>query len=486
MAEADQFISSAKERMSPRRDEVINRLLLCSIVAGVEAVVAFALVFGSAATYHLTVLHQTAGDFDALFYFAFGLVAALFHATFSAIACSRFLEQNISVQGDVRQAFFGWTAATALTLLTAFLFGRIGDLSRVSLTTAYLIGVPATLTVQNVLHRRLNARIRRGELRFDSVAVIGKRNDVLSFLLGAELWRRGQKLQDILYLEDARTESGDLTPKTISDFAARNVKRGTAQIVFVGNIADLDEFGSIVTQLKRYALNLLYAPASTNRTLKLLDVVAIGPNNSVRFVRTPMNQSSVLAKRVFDILLSSIGLVILAPLFAAVAAVIAIESRGPVIYRQARRGFNGETFMIWKFRSMRVTESGYQMKQAQKDDPRITRIGRFIRATSIDELPQLVNVLVGQMSLVGPRPHAVLHDEELSRSLASYAHRQRIKPGITGWAQVNGFRGETTTHDQIAGRTEHDIHYIDNWSPFLDFWILVLTIFSPAARKNAR
>ncbi|HZY67652.1 MAG TPA: sugar transferase, partial [Devosia sp.] len=154
-------------------------------------------------------------------------------------------------------------------------------------------------------------------------------------------------------------------------------------------------------------------------------------------------------------------------------------------YKQARRGFNGETFMIWKFRSMSVTESGYNMVQAQKNDPRVTRVGRFIRATSIDELPQLFNVLLGQMSLVGPRPHAISHDEALSHQLAIYAHRQRIKPGITGWAQVHGFRGETTTPEQIEGRVAHDIYYIDNWSIFLDIWTLILTVFSPATRRNA-
>ena len=203
------------------------------------------------------------------------------------------------------------------------------------------------------------------------------------------------------------------------------------------------------------------------------------------FVRTPMSKSSVLLKRIFDITLAGLGLLVLMPFLALVALAIVIESRGPVIYRQARRGFNGETFLIWKFRSMRVTESGYKMVQAQKNDPRITRVGRLIRATSIDELPQLINVLIGQMSLVGPRPHAISHDEELSHQLAIYAHRQRIKPGITGWAQVHGFRGETSTPAQVEGRVAHDIYYIDNWSIFLDIWTLVLTVFSPATRRNA-
>jgi lipopolysaccharide/colanic/teichoic acid biosynthesis glycosyltransferase len=156
-----------------------------------------------------------------------------------------------------------------------------------------------------------------------------------------------------------------------------------------------------------------------------------------------------------------------------------------VIYKQARRGFNGESFMIWKFRSMSVMESGHAMAQAQRGDARVTRIGRFIRATSIDELPQLVNVLLGQMSIVGPRPHAIVHDDALGKVMATYAHRQRIKPGITGWAQVNGFRGETSTYEAVEGRTIHDLYYIDNWSPLLDLWIIILTVISFRTHRNA-
>jgi lipopolysaccharide/colanic/teichoic acid biosynthesis glycosyltransferase len=125
------------------------------------------------------------------------------------------------------------------------------------------------------------------------------------------------------------------------------------------------------------------------------------------------------------------------------------------------------------------------MTQARANDPRFTRIGRFIRAWSIDELPQLINVVRGEMSLVGPRPHALVHDDELRRQLESYAHRQRIKPGITGWAQINGYRGETSTFEQIEGRTLHDLYYIENWSLILDCWIILRTVFSRKAQMNA-
>jgi Undecaprenyl-phosphate glucose phosphotransferase len=486
MADTAQPFTGARASSSARRGEILfTRVLLCLVVASLQAAVAAALFLGTAFAYHAFLRHEQFEPASLWLYGGYSILLAFFEATFAAFAASRFLEQTVRTHTDYQQTFLGWTAAVALTLLTAFLAGHIGDMSRVTLTATYLLGIPVMMAAQRVLQSAVDARISRGELRFDSVSIIGKRSDVVHFLLGADLWKQGQKLQDVLYLEDARDETGALLPETISEFAARTVKRGTDQIVLVGGIAELDEFGKVATELRRYALNLLYAPASDDRGMKLLDVVSLGPNNVVRFVKAPINESSVFLKRTFDVVLSALGLLILSPLLALVALAIVVESRGPVIYRQARRGFNGDTFMIWKFRSMRVAESGYQMTQAQKNDPRVTRVGRFIRATSIDELPQLVNVLLGQMSLVGPRPHAVSHDAELSHMMAEYAHRQRIKPGITGWAQVNGYRGETTTHEQIAGRVEYDIHYIDNWSMYFDIWILVLTVLSPATRRNA-
>jgi Undecaprenyl-phosphate glucose phosphotransferase len=485
MVELDQLIGTGKQAVG-RTNDVVQRMLLCAIVAGLEGVAAFAVIFSVALLYHLFGLHQPIGNFGILFYLAYGLLTGVVYAGFAAFACGRFLDRQADNQLDLHQALYAWTAAIAITLLTAFLLGKVADFSRVSLAAAYVAGGVVMLGLRSQLRAFLVARIRRGALHFETIAVIGNRPDVVNFLLGGELWRLGHKLTNTLYFEEVRDPAGALDPAIVADFAARCLRQGTDHIVFVGSLNDLDELDRVVTELKRFALNLLYAPASRNRSLKFLDVLAIGPNNVLRFVRTPMTGTSVLLKRSVDIVLSLVGLIALLPLFAIVSLAIVVESRGPVIYRQARRGFNGDTFTIWKFRSMTVTESGYQMQQAQKDDARITRVGAVLRATSIDELPQLVNVLTGQMSLVGPRPHAISHDEELSRQLAVYAHRQRIKPGITGWAQVHGFRGETRNSVQIESRINHDIYYIDHWSIFLDLWIIVLTVFSPAARKNAR
>ena len=210
-----------------------------------------------------------------------------------------------------------------------------------------------------------------------------------------------------------------------------------------------------------------------------------GPITSLSLVRRPLTLMEVMLKRTVDIALAAIALVLLSPLLLATAIAIKLESRGPALFFQRRYGFNQETFRICKFRSMKTMEDNRHVKQATANDDRITRVGRIIRKLNIDELPQLLNVLRGDMSLVGPRPHALVHDQLYDRSIELYARRHNVKPGITGWAQVNGFRGETSTEDKMRGRVEHDLHYIDNWSMTLDFRIMWLTVFSKKAYRNA-
>jgi undecaprenyl-phosphate galactose phosphotransferase/putative colanic acid biosynthesis UDP-glucose lipid carrier transferase len=167
------------------------------------------------------------------------------------------------------------------------------------------------------------------------------------------------------------------------------------------------------------------------------------------------------------------------------AVAIKLDSEGPVLFRQRRNGFNTSPFVIFKFRTMTVMEDGAELQQAKRFDPRVTLIGRVLRRTSIDELPQLLNVLRGDMSLVGPRPHALAHDDHYGNLLSDYAFRHHVKPGITGWAQVKGYRGETSRIDQMKGRVDHDLWYINNWSLLLDCKILALTCLEVMRRRNA-
>jgi putative colanic acid biosynthesis UDP-glucose lipid carrier transferase len=181
-------------------------------------------------------------------------------------------------------------------------------------------------------------------------------------------------------------------------------------------------------------------------------------------------------KRVTDIVLSSIILVLISPVLLAVAIGVKMSSPGPIIFKQRRTGLDGKEILVFKFRSMVTQDNGPVVKQATKNDSRITPFGAFIRKTSLDELPQLFNVLLGSMSLVGPRPHAVAHNEEYRKLVQAYMLRHKVRPGITGWAQVNGFRGETDTVEKMAARVQYDLEYLRNWSLALDLKIIARTV----------
>ena len=191
---------------------------------------------------------------------------------------------------------------------------------------------------------------------------------------------------------------------------------------------------------------------------------------------TPFTGVNGLTKRASDIVLASIILVLIAPILALIALGVRLGSPGPVIFRQHRTGLDGEIIKVYKFRSMRTQDNGAVVKQATKGDPRVTKFGAFLRRTSLDELPQFVNVLQGRMSIVGPRPHAVAHNEHYAKVVKAYMARHKVRPGITGWAQVNGLRGETDTLDKMARRVEFDLEYLRNWSLGLDLVIIVRTI----------
>jgi Undecaprenyl-phosphate glucose phosphotransferase len=210
-----------------------------------------------------------------------------------------------------------------------------------------------------------------------------------------------------------------------------------------------------------------------------------GPLASLQLTRMPLSTFEIVQKRLFDLFFAAIGLFLLTPVFVLAAALIKLDSRGPVFFVQRRYGFNQQPFRIIKFRTMRTLDDGPVIAQARRDDPRLTRVGRWLRRWNIDELPQLFNVLAGDMSLIGPRPHALSHDHDYERRIALYARRLNVKPGITGWAQIHGLRGETGTDDKMRRRVEYDLFYIDNWSLWLDLKIIVRTVLSPTAYRNA-
>src|SRR5256714_1504558 len=205
----------------------------------------------------------------------------------------------------------------------------------------------------------------------------------------------------------------------------------------------------------------------------------------VGICETPFTGTNELVKRVSDIVLATVIIILISPILLALAIGVKLSSPGPVIFKQRRNGLDGDEITVYKFRSMRSADNGPVVRQATKNDPRVTRFGAFLRRTSLDELPQFFNVLQGRMSIVGPRPHAVAHNEEYRRIIKAYMVRHKVKPGITGWAQVNGHRGETDTIEKMQARVEYDLEYLRNWSLGLDLQIIVRTIRLVFFDRNA-
>jgi putative colanic acid biosynthesis UDP-glucose lipid carrier transferase len=205
----------------------------------------------------------------------------------------------------------------------------------------------------------------------------------------------------------------------------------------------------------------------------------------VGLCETPFTGTNRLVKRLSDIVLASLILVLIAPVLLAIAIAVKLTSPGPAIFKQRRNGLDGEEIVVYKFRSMRSLDDGAVVQQATKDDPRITPLGAFLRRTSLDELPQFINVLQGRMSIVGPRPHAVAHNEQYRQLIKAYMVRHKVKPGITGWAQIHGHRGETDTIEKMQARVEYDLEYLRNWSLGLDLQIIARTVKLVFFDRNA-
>jgi putative colanic acid biosynthesis UDP-glucose lipid carrier transferase len=205
----------------------------------------------------------------------------------------------------------------------------------------------------------------------------------------------------------------------------------------------------------------------------------------IAICESPFTGLNGILKRFSDIVIAALIQIMLLPVMLVIAIAVKVSSPGPIIFRQRRYGLNGEEILVYKFRSMTVAEDGAKVVQAKKGDQRVTKVGAFLRKSSLDELPQFINVLQGRMSIVGPRPHAVAHNEQYRKLIKGYMLRHKVKPGITGWAQVNGLRGETDTLDKMEARIDYDLDYLRKWSLWLDLWIILRTVHVVAKRENA-
>ncbi|WP_175874387.1 undecaprenyl-phosphate glucose phosphotransferase [Burkholderia sp. BCC0397] len=257
------------------------------------------------------------------------------------------------------------------------------------------------------------------------------------------------------------------------------------EIWIVLPLSEADRIGAIVRAFDTDLVDIRFMP-------DLAGITPLHPRRAIRgraldLVAAPLSARALAGKAMFDRVFAGLALVAIAPLMAAIAVAVKCSSPGPVLFRQQRRGAYGRIFTIYKFRTMREHDIDVpgEVRQATRGDPRITRVGALLRRTSLDELPQFLNVLKGDMSVVGPRPHAVEHDRFYQHRVDGYIQRYRIKPGITGWAQVNGHRGETDRVEKMQQRVEHDLYYLNNWSFGLDMRIVAATVVCGFTHRNA-
>lgn len=406
---------------------------------------------------------------------ASAIALALVHALFSLSGFNRDLWGRARLLRRMVHGIVTWTLGFALVrLVVVAVFGT--SFSGQMLITAFLAGAASMAAF------RLLEFTAIGKGLFDAArpraAFIGSRQ-ALRDLPRPWIGPLGSVIVDELPLEDIRHLLDASGSEALTKQLCAWVDDGVDEIVLVGDLEDAPSIEQLIALVAPFALGLSWVAQYSHQAGFRV------PTRQVRLLSRPGDGVGLFLKRMLDIVGAVVGILLTSPLLIGAAIAIRLDSPGPILFRQERRGLNGKSFVIFKFRSMCVTESGHDMVQATRGDPRVTRVGRVLRATSIDELPQLFNVLGGEMSLVGPRPHAIRHDDELARALPRYAERRRVKPGITGWAQVHGWRGETTTLKQMAGRTALDLTYVDNWSVFLDIWILILTVISPKSRQNA-
>ena len=256
-------------------------------------------------------------------------------------------------------------------------------------------------------------------------------------------------------------------------------------VIIIANQENFSTIPCLTRKLSELPVNVHIVPRDSMDLLATSRIVEFGNVITFQVSSTPLSSFDLYIKRAFDLVVAIAGLIILSPLFLCAAVAIKLDSPGPVFFRQTRHGYNKQAIRVLKFRTMTTLENGNDFKQVRRNDDRVTAVGRIFRRSNIDELPQLVNVFMGEMSIVGPRPHATAHNDMFEGRILPFARRHNVKPGITGWAQVNGARGETDTVEKMQQRIKYDLYYIDNWSFFFDVKIIVMTLFSKRSYINA-
>ncbi|MGH8778792.1 undecaprenyl-phosphate glucose phosphotransferase [Paraburkholderia sp.] len=385
-----------------------------------------------------------------------------------------------------------WFVVVATGLVLVFTLHRMDALSRLWFGWATLASGALIVATKLIAHLLLGVARRRG-MNFRTVAIVGAPGFARTLL--AHLEHAPQAGFRPVCVFDTGAEAAHLPAAPMrrmpvfTDIDAFAAKVRTEQINEVWLALPLSEEHTLYRFTRTFRndfVNLRFMPDVRSLSLfnhTLVDVLGLP---TINLTAPSVSPVQMWPKLIFDRFFALVALTLLAPMFAVLAIAIKATSRGPVFFTQVRKGVDGRPFRIYKFRSMTVHREAHgQITQASRHDARVTKLGAFLRRTSLDELPQFVNVLLGQMSVVGPRPHALEHDDLYKDQVYGYMHRYRIKPGITGWAQVNGYRGATTKIEKMETRVKFDLFYIHNWSFGFDMRIVLITIFKGFVSRNA-
>ncbi|WEF35684.1 undecaprenyl-phosphate glucose phosphotransferase [Pseudoduganella chitinolytica] len=386
-----------------------------------------------------------------------------------------------------RDIFGGWLV-TALILV---LLGSVSGLAyhyEESVVVSWFVATPFVLLASHLAARKVGSDpSKASEMR--SVLIVGANDVGIKFARTIE--RYPNLFMHVRGFFDDRTEDRrppDLQHPILGKMCdvAAFVRENNIKMIFISQpISAQPRIRKLLDDLQDTTASVYFLPDIYVFDLMQARFDNVGGMPVIAICETPFTGFNSLVKRASDIVLALIIQLLLLPIMLAIAIAVKLSSPGPIIFRQRRYGLYGEQIYVYKFRSMTVTEDGTNVVQAKKNDQRITRVGAFLRKTSLDELPQFINVLQGRMSIVGPRPHAVAHNEQYRKLIKGYMLRHKAKPGITGWAQVNGFRGETETLDKMEARIRYDLDYLRSWSLWLDLWIILRTIKVVLARQNA-
>jgi Undecaprenyl-phosphate glucose phosphotransferase len=424
---------------------------------------------------------------DLAAYFALGLIASFIHIARQGGRGYYDFDRVAKPGVEIVEVLICWFTTAFLLAFFAFLF-KIGiSFSRGSFLVFMIVAPIGLLAGRKLEKRLLQAAIAHGAIGRRNMVLVGERTEMMAL--------EGHDLLAMLGTGEVNrfslTEAADAALQQLSDYkilksvASFVRKNNSSEILLAMSWQDSARIDFLREQFKPLPVSVKLLPDSRIRTLT--NYASSGRQRvlSIEIQRAPLSITERIVKRLVDIILALFALILFTPMMALTALAIKLDGPGPVIFRQNRKGFNGQQFVMFKFRTMTVQENGDAIKQATRDDTRVTSIGKLLRAASIDELPQLVNVLRGDMSLIGPRPHALAHDNYFEKVLEDYAFRHHVKPGMTGWAQAHGLRGATPTVDVISRRVKMDLWYINNWSLWLDIQILVKTVFEVMRKRNA-